>query len=214
MRTAGAILAGCLALCLAAPAAAGPLESYLAELRSLQADFEQLVRSPAGADVERLEGRMSLLRPGRFRWEVRSPYRQLIVVDAEFLWFYDPELEQVSVQGIDEALAHTPAALLIGTVAPLRYFDIAPAREAADGSLEVGLLPREEWDDYRGLRLRFMDGELTGIAFTDALDRRVEVRFSAIRRNRAGVPAAAEFRFVPPAGVDVIDLSSARSAAP
>ena len=215
-RAAPVFLAGLLALSAAAapPAAGGPLESYLAGLQSLDADFEQFIRSPTGALVERLTGRMALLRPGRFRWEIDTPYHQLIVVDGEHLWLYDPELEQVSVRPAVEALAHTPAALLTGTAQLEAYFRVSSPRPAPNGGIEVELVPRAgRSDDYHGLKLYFTHGELSGLDFTDGLDQEVQVRFSEVRRNQPGNPVEAEFRFTPPQGVDVVDLSSAGSPA-
>ena len=58
-----------------------------------------------------------ILRPGRFRWELTpagaaSP--QLMVADGKNLWFYDRDLEQVSVKAAAAALTATPASLLSG----------------------------------------------------------------------------------------------------
>lgn len=193
---------------------AGPLESYLEDLQSLEADFEQLIHSPDGDVVEHLEGRMALLRPGRFRWQIDTPYRQLVVVDGEKLWVYDPELEQASVQPAAEALAHTPAALLVGTASLEEYFEIAPARQMDSGGLEVALSPRAGRDDYRGLKLRFVRGELAEIDFSDALNQQVLMRFSNMRRNEPKLLEPADFRLVLPDGVDVVDLSSTKPTAP
>lgn len=213
MKTIGSVfLAGLLAF----PGAvlAGLLESYLADLQSLEADFEQLIRSPDGDVVERLEGRMALLRPGRFRWQIDTPYRQLIVVDGKNLWIYDPELEQASVQPAAKALAHTPAALLVGTASLEAYFEIAPARQIDSSGLEVALSPREGRDDYRELKLRFVRGELAEIDFSDALDQQVLVRFSDVRRNESSRLEPADFRLMLPDEVDVVDLSSAKPVVP
>ncbi len=187
-------------------AAAGPLEQYLSGLESLQADFSQTLHDASGALVEESQGQMMLLRPGRFRWETHTPYRQTLVVDGERLWLYDPGLEQVSVQLAKAALAHTPAALLIEVRPVQDYFEVGAVQTLEDGSRVVPLLPVPRRDDYRALQLRFTGPELTGLSFTDALDQRVTVRFTAIRRSPP--LAAAVFQFSPPEGVDVVELSA------
>jgi len=53
-------------------------------------------------------------RPGRFRWDYQTPYRQLIVADGKQLWTYDEDLEQATVKDLDAALSSTPAMLLSG----------------------------------------------------------------------------------------------------
>ena len=206
MKRSGWRLAGLLLLVQPLLVVAGPLEQYLSGLESLQADFSQTLHDSSGALVEELQGQMMLLRPGRFRWEIHTPYQQTLVVDGERLWLYDPGLEQVSVQLARTALAHTPAALLIEVRPAQDYFEIGAAQLQEDGSRIVALQPVPQRDDYRALQLRFTGQELTGLSFTDALDQQVTVRFTSIRRSPA--PAAAMFQFSPPEGVDVVELSA------
>ncbi len=77
----------------------------------LAADFTQQVHGPRGEVIEQSRGIVRLLRP-QFRWEVIDPYPQVIVTEDGQLKIYDPDLEQVTVRPLDEALVDTPLALL------------------------------------------------------------------------------------------------------
>ena len=68
----GGLLAGAL-LAAALPAAAAEdslarVEAWLKSVRTLSADFVQVVRSREGQISSRAVGRLSLSRPDRFRW--------------------------------------------------------------------------------------------------------------------------------------------------
>ncbi|MCS6947634.1 MAG: outer membrane lipoprotein chaperone LolA, partial [Steroidobacteraceae bacterium] len=112
-------LLGCLALCSAAAAARNALQSFVGELQSWRADFVQQITDAQGRVQLRSNGTLLVLRPGRFRWEIRpvsdaTDYSQLLVSDGTHLWFYDRELQQVTVKAAGEALGSTPAMLLAG----------------------------------------------------------------------------------------------------
>src|SRR5262245_26778157 len=57
-------------------------------LRSLKADF---VEKYTGAGAERIEsGTLWLKKPGKMRWEYRSPREKLFLSDGKQAWFYVP----------------------------------------------------------------------------------------------------------------------------
>ncbi len=87
------------------------LNARLAAMEYLAADFTQQVQGSRGEVIEQSRGIVRLLRP-QFRWEVIEPYPQVIVTEDGQLKIYDPDLEQVTVRPLDEALVDTPLALL------------------------------------------------------------------------------------------------------
>ena len=113
---------GALLLCAVVPVGAAQaaedslarVEAYLGSLKTLAAEFAQVVRNRDGDIVERASGTLSLSRPNRFRWDYREPYQQTIVADGSRLWLYDSDLEQVTVRTLESGLGSTPAMLLSG----------------------------------------------------------------------------------------------------
>jgi len=87
---------------------------FFAGLHTLQADFEQQVVDGNNRPLQSSQGHMWIKRPGRFRWDYETPYRQQLVADGERLWSYDEDLEQVTVQKASDVLTSTPAMLLSG----------------------------------------------------------------------------------------------------
>jgi len=121
MIIAGRILFLCLWAVWAASAGADPspeqtLETFLAAANTLRADFIQQTLDESATVTQESRGKFYLKRPGRFRWVYESPFRQEIIADGRKVWFYDPDLEQVTVRAIDAALGSAPALLLSGKI--------------------------------------------------------------------------------------------------
>ena len=105
-----------LALLLAATAYAEPvadLQKALSNAKALSGDFTQTVVNRNGK-TQTSAGTFAILRPGKFRWNYKKPYEQLIIGDGKQVWLYDPDLQQVTVRDVSQALEASPAALLSG----------------------------------------------------------------------------------------------------
>lgn len=180
----------------------GPVD-YFAGLQALRADFSQTVFDERGARLEQTSGRMYMQRPGLLRWDYRAPYRQQVVADGSRIWLYDQDLEQVTVQPLDDALGATPLALLSGDEPLDAVFDIESL--PASGQLRwYSLRPRQARDELNTLRLGFDGQSLRVLEMEDGLRRRTRIAFANVERNPDLDPAL--FRFEPPPGVDVIGL--------
>jgi outer membrane lipoprotein carrier protein len=70
-------------------ATADELTQLLNNLKSSKADFTQTIMNGRGQILQQTSGTMTLQRPGRFRWEVRVPNKQLLMADGQRIWFYD-----------------------------------------------------------------------------------------------------------------------------
>ena len=91
------------------------LAALLDSMSSYRTDFEQVVTSQFGEVLQTATGTMHLERPGRLRWHVDEPYPQLVVADGKYVWVYDPDLEQVTVQLFEETVQGTPMMFLTDT---------------------------------------------------------------------------------------------------
>ncbi len=188
----------------AAPAPATALDRFLEGLRTLRAEFSQRVVDARGATVQEGVGSLVVDRPGRFRWEVRpagAEGSQLLVADGRNLWFYDRDLEQVTVKPADVTLTATPAMLLSGTGDIRVAFDVQALPRAA-GLDWVQVTPRADDADFRDARLGFAAGALKRMVLHDKLGQTATLIFGKAVRN--GAVNAAELHFTPPPGVDVI----------
>lgn len=198
------ILAVALLLPLPALAADGVarLAAILGAQRSMQADFEQTVTGSNGAVTQTARGTMQVARPQLFRWEVREPFVQLIVADGKEVWVYDPDLAQVVVRPFDAQLADTPALLFGGDAKRIgERFEVRIVEEKSTG-IRFELKPRSDNALFESLRVAFIGGDLREMSLVDGLGQRTRIRFDNVQKN-VNLPAA-QFRFTPPDGTDVI----------
>ena len=181
------------------------LDSYLEHLKTLRTEFSQVVTDSKGRQVQDAKGKLVIVRPGRFRWELTpsgagsSP--QLMVADGKNLWFYDRDLEQVSVKPASSALTATPAGLLSGEGNIRELFTVSPAGRK-DGLDWVLVTPKGDDADFREARLAFVKSELKRMVLKDKLGQTVQLEFLSSQRNVAVEDS--EVSFTPPAGADVI----------
>lgn len=185
----------------AAPAT--PLDAYLEGLRTLRTEFAQTVVDGKGEEVQKAGGRLTIVRPGKFRWELTpagNPSAQLMVADGKNLWFYDRDLEQVSVKPAT-VLTATPASLLSGAGDVRALFTVSSAGKR-DGLDWVRVVPKTGDADFREAQLAFTRGELKRMVLKDKLGQTVKLEFVTSSRN-VPVPDT-EVQFTPPAGADLI----------
>ena len=191
-------------LCAPALAQAEPMErfrEFLRDTQSARAAFEQKVYDRERRLVQESKGTFSFLRPGRFRWRTALPYEQLIVGDGERVWIHDPDLNQVTVRKMAQALGSTPAALLAGAA------DVERAFQFTDGGRRDGLewleaMPREKDAGFERIRLGLGAQGVEAMELADHFGQTTVLRFSTLERNAPLAPA--DFRFVPPKGADVL----------
>lgn len=200
-----ALAASALGLTFGAPVwandAAERLTERLDPMESYQATFEQQILDGGGDRLQSARGEMWLSRPGMLRWEVEAPYSQTVVSDGDDVYMYDPDLEQVTVQAMDDRVSHTPALLLSGRVS-----DLTESYEVfyeQDGGNDVfTLVPISADTLFEELNMVFDSETLTELWMMDSTGQRTAITFSNITLN--GNIARSMFDFDIPEGTDVI----------
>lgn len=177
------------------------LRNYLSATDDLRADFAQEVIGAEQEVIERASGTVVLSKPGRFRWDYSEPYERVIVADGERIWFYEADLEQVTVRRIETGLGDTPAALLTGDAQALEQFELVGSW-ATDGLQWIQLAPVSAEADFSVVDLGFDGDEIQQIVFVDRLSQRTRLTLSGI--DRSSHLDDRVFQFEIPPGVDVI----------
>ena len=178
-----------------------PVQRYFQDLRSLRADFIQRVFDERSQLLQSSSGRMLMQRPGKFRWDYRTPAEQVIVADGQRLWAYDVDLAQVTVRKLDQALGSTPLALLSGAAPIEESFTVGVAR-IQDGLTWHELTPKQPQPEFRLLRIAFKGDALVSLELEDSFGQRTRLDFQTLERNPTLDPAL--LQFTPPPGVDVV----------
>ncbi len=177
------------------------LDQFVKTVMTFQARFTQTVMDAQGKVQEQAQGLFVLQRPGRFRWDYQQPYPQYIIADGQRIWFYDVDLEQVTVKSQLEALADSPASLLSGETLPEQQY-IVTDLPSKDHLLWVELTPRDSNSSFKSIRIAFDDHSLKQMLMTDNFDQQTRLEFSQVVENPKVDRAV--FVFTPPKGVDVV----------
>jgi len=193
-----------LLLCLALPVAAATddLRTRFAGLDSFSAEFTQRLYDADQQLQEESHGLLQVQRPDRFHLEYRDPYYQLYVADGRFLYFYDKDLEQVTMRPQQEALDNSPALVLSNPARLDRIYRISGPVTEDDGLDWYELLPRQPGGTFERIQLAFRGQTLRIMELQDSFGQTTRLEFRDFVRNPDLDPRL--FRFTPPAGVDVI----------
>jgi len=176
------------------------LEDFLANTKSLEADFQQTLRTHEGEVLQQTTGRFYLNRPGKFRWNYRAPYEQIIVSDGEKIWIYDVDLKQVTVQKQSAGLSTTPMALLENSFKLHQSFNVTPLDEH-DGVYRLKLVSKTKDSDFGEIVVGLDAHGLRFMQLHDQFEQVTDIVFSDITTNSK--LAKDIFEFIPPEGVDV-----------
>jgi outer membrane lipoprotein carrier protein len=176
-------------------------------LHTLVADFTEIY---TGAGAERTEsGTLWLKKPGKMRWEYRSPREKLFLSDGKEGWFFVPSeqhVRKISMRKLDDL--RSPIAFLLGKTRLEKELtglsvatDVTPltAGDTVLSGAPVGMADRvsqvvlEITPDHRIARILLdgTDGSVTEYRFTN-------------QQEDIEVPDS-RFRFVPPPGTEVIE---------
>ena len=182
-------------------AAVEKLHRFLDTMKTLRADFAQIVVAKNGKKSQQSSGVMMISRPGKFRWQIDKPYSQLLVGDGEKVWIYDQDLRQVTVKKVDAAIGSTPAALLVGGKTLEKNFTL---REIGvrDGLEWLEAIPKTADSGFEKIQIGFSGNDVKAMELFDNFGQMTSLYFNNIDRNPP--LAASLFSFKPPAGVDVL----------
>lgn len=177
------------------------LTELLNQAQTITARFSQLTLDGSGTQLQETAGELVLKRPGLFRWHTDAPMEQLLVSNGEKVWLYDPDLQQVTIQTLDQRLTHTPALLLSGDVSKIREnFEIS--HKEAGNVVDFILKPKSKDTLFDSLRLSFRNKVLNDMQLIDSIGQRTNILFLNVKMNEP--QDNAQFTFEIPAGADVI----------
>lgn len=196
------LLLGCLLPVFAEATAIESLKTFIRETRTVRADFSQTLYDQSARAIQESKGMMQFERPEKFRWVYEKPYEQMIVGDGTQVWFYDPDLNQVTIRQFNIAIGSSPAALLAGSSTIEENFELVEL--GVQNDLEwLEATPKSKESAFEFIQMAFSrDGELKIMALRDNFGQTTLLSFSGWNKNPA--LSADLFKFVPPDNADVI----------
>src|SRR5208282_5266370 len=186
---------------------AAAVDAHYNHLRSLEADFTEVYR---GSGMERTEsGTLWLKKPGKMRWEYRSPREKLFVSDGRDAWFYVPadrQARKTAAKKLEDA--RSPLAFLLGKTKlekELQGLSLAPDIEplAAENVVLRGV-PQALADRVSEILLEITpDHQIARIVIQEVDGAATEYRFAEMKEDVAIADHRFEFRA--PAGTETVE---------
>lgn len=175
-------------------------KTFLSSAKSITANFKQVLINEAGDPLQTSYGQFYLQRPGKFRWDYTKPFQQQIISTSGKVWFYDTDLEQVTIKKLDESVGSTPALLLSGDVPLEDNYNIE--QQGSDGNMNwVKLVPKSQDSTFKYVLIGLEKGVLSGMQLNDNFGQLTRIYFSNLKVNQS--IEANLFEFTAPKGVDV-----------
>jgi len=186
---------------------AAAIDEHYNHLRSLQAEFTEVYR---GAGMERTEsGTLWLKKPGKMRWEYRSPKDKVFVSDGRDAWFYVPQDRQARktpARKLEDL--RSPLAFLLGKTKlekELQGLSLAPdVTPLAPGNVVLRGVPERLADRISEIVLEIDPAHrIVRIVIEDVDGSATEYRFGDTKED---APVSnARFEFHPPAGTETVE---------
>jgi len=189
--------------CEGSPTDAEQLSARLKAMDTFAARFTQAIAGSRGQILEQSTGYVLLQRP-QFKWVVDDPYPQVIVTEGDVLKVYDPDLEQLTLRPLDQALKDSPISLLTQESVSLGedFLILRVPDETEELESEVFVItPRGSDSLFAEIRLSFSADGLASLGILDHLGQYTEIRFEA---DPTRVIQSADFELEVPPETDVI----------
>jgi outer membrane lipoprotein carrier protein len=186
---------------------AAAVDNHYNHLRSLEAEFTEVYR---GSGMERTEtGTLWLKKPGKMRWEYRSPKDKLFVSDGKNAWFYVPEDRQArrtAAKKLEDI--RSPLAFLLGKTKlekELHGLSLAPDVEPlAAGNVVLRGVPEALADRVSEILVEITpDYRIARIVIQEVDGAATEYRFGEMKEDLA--IADGRFEFKPPTGTETVE---------
>jgi outer membrane lipoprotein carrier protein len=181
------------------------------DLRSLRAEFTEIYR---GAGVDRTEsGTLWLKRPGKMRWEYRTPRAKLFLADGKDAWFYVPgerQARKAPLKKLDDL--RSPLRYLLGKTKLGKEFDdlavVTDVAPLARGNVLLRGAPHGMADRVTSALLEITpESRIARLVIEEVDGASTEFRFTDTAENVA--VSDAQFRLSLPPDVEIVEASEA-----
>jgi len=177
------------------------LNSFVTNVEAFSASFDQTLYGAGGEVAQSGKGTAFLKRPGQLIWRYEGEGAQEIIADGKNVWMLDKELEQVTVNPLDERVNGTPMVVLMGVGKLDDQFELSEVGQS-EGIDWIKLIPKQAGADFESLFIGLRGEALAAMELRDSFGQATQIQFSDFKPNIKIDDD--EFQFIPPEGVDVI----------
>jgi outer membrane lipoprotein carrier protein len=184
------------------------MQKFYERTQDFKADFRQVQTDKVFGRKRVFDGTVKFKKPGKMRWDYKTPEKKLFVSDGKTLWLYEPEDNQAFKQNLADSALPTAVTFLSGQGKLEKEFDVAMAEagdvEAEAGDFAIKLVPKQPTNQYKYIVLVVdpKDFHVKQSVIHDSQNNTNQVSFAKVELNTK-IPDG-QFNWAPPAGVKVV----------
>ncbi len=183
------------------------LQAKYSRMRGLSANFVQMYQASDGRSITE-SGTLLLKRPGKARWEYKSPEQKLFISDGRTLYFYVAGERQASKTSVKKSAdPQIPFLFLLGRGNLRRDFTrielLSDGRAAEAGNRVLRLVPKNAPEEFSKLLVEVNPNtfEVRRMVIFERNGAKMDFRLSNVKENY--VAPDTQFNFTTPPGVTV-----------
>jgi outer membrane lipoprotein carrier protein len=169
------------------------------------ADFRQETEVKTLNRNLKASGQVSFKRPGKMFWRYEEPKGQFVLADGKYLYFYQPEQNQIIKSPLKNAFrSDIPLSFLLG-IGNLKKDFNAVLKAAEESQYILRLEPKGESGGFSEILLGVAknSSDIQWVSVRDATNNLTTIRLSGMRKG-VGLKDSL-FRLEVPKGVDVVE---------
>lgn len=170
------------------------------------ADFRQETEVKTLNRNLKASGQVSFKRPGKMFWRYEEPKGQFVLADGKYLYFYQPEQNQIIKSPLKNAFrSDIPLSFLLG-IGNLKKDFNAVLKATEESQYILRLEPKGESGGFSEILLGVAknSSDILWVSVRDATNNLTTIRLSGMRKG-VGLKDSL-FRLEVPKGVDVVEL--------
>src|SRR5262245_11411725 len=170
------------------------------------ADFRQETQVKTLNRTLKSSGKLSFKRPGKMLWRYDEPKGQFVLADGKYLYFYQPEQNQVIKSPLKNAFrGDIPLSFLL-VLGNLKKDFNAALKASEDSQYVLRLEPKGEAGGFTEILLGVnkTSYDIIWVSVRDAASNLTTVRFSAMRKGVGLKDSLFEAQI--PKGADLVEL--------
>jgi outer membrane lipoprotein carrier protein len=148
---------------------------FFNSLESLKANFTQTTYNDTHSLLSTTSGTLAFKRPQQLRWHTAQPNEQILLLNNDELWLVDTELEQASLQQIQD-LSQTPLYWLINKPSTLQNLPIFSHQESHINWYTTNT-------STQAIKFGFKDNLLHAISLKNELEQTIVIEFDQLQIN-------------------------------
>ena len=167
------------------------------------ANFEQITVKERNERI--VEGKIIAHRSGIFKISYHEPLNEIMFSDGKDFYRYDPELEQVNVQPLDQLLSETPIGLFTLNADEIKeLFSVSECEKTFD-KYTCLLTSKNEESFIKWVNISIKNRVFSSLRYLDSFGQKVSLKFK--NTSIVKIPSE-EFKLVIPEGTDIVSYEN------